>query len=49
MHHLIPLRTLVDEIKDLLITQDLHCCTDSKVFVDSHGALILAMTSQMTS
>ena len=42
MRDLIPLRTLVDEVKDLIGASMLPCRTYSKVFEDNHGAPILA-------
>ena len=48
MRDLIPLRTLVDEVKDLIGASTLPCRTYSKVFENNNGALILASTPQMT-
>ena len=42
MRDLIPLCTLVDEVKDLIGASTLPCRTYSKVFEDNNGALILA-------
>ena len=48
MHDLIPLRTLVDEIKELMNADVQPCQTFSKMFKDNNGALILAMMPRMT-
>ena len=48
MRDLISLRTLVDEVKDLIGASTLPCRMYSKVFEDNNGALILASTPQMT-
>ena len=48
MRDLIPLRTLVDKVKDLIGASTLPCRTYSKVFEDNNGALILASTPRMT-
>ena len=48
MRDLIPLRTLVDEVKDLIGASMLPCRTYSKVFEDNSGALILASMPRMT-
>ena len=48
MRDLIPLRTLVDEVQDLIGASTLPCRTYSKVFEDNNDALILASTPQMT-
>ena len=48
MQDLIPLRTLVDEVKGLIGASALPCRTYSKVFEDNNGALILASTPRMT-
>ena len=40
----IPLRALVDEVKELLATSSVPCWTYSKVFEDNNGALVLATT-----
>ena len=48
MRDLIPLRTLVDEVKDLIVASMLPCRTYSKVFEDNNGTLILASMPQMT-
>ena len=42
MRDMIPPRTLVDEVKDLIGASALPCRTYSKVFEDNNGALILA-------
>ena len=48
MQDLILLRTLVDEMKDLIGASMLPCRTYSKVFEDNNGALILASMPRMT-
>ena len=48
MRDLIPLRTLVDEVKDLIGASMLPCRMYSKVFEDNNGTLILASTPRMT-
>ena len=48
MRDLIPLRTLVDEVKDLIGASMLPCRTYSKIFEDNNGPLILASTPRMT-
>ena len=48
MRDLIPLRSLVDKVKDLIGASMLPCRTYSKVFEDKNGALILASTPRMT-
>ena len=48
MRDLIPLRTLVDKVKDLIGASTLPCRTYSKVFKDNNGTLILASTPRMT-
>ena len=48
MHDLIPLRRLVDEVKDSLSAKDIPCHNYSKVFEDNNGALILETMPQMT-
>ena len=44
MQDLIPLRTLVNEVKDLIGASTLPCRTYSKVFEDNNDTLILAST-----
>ena len=48
MQDLIPLRTLVDEVKTLIGASTLLCRMYSKVFEDNNGALILASMPRMT-
>ena len=45
MHDLIPLRTLVDEVKEFMNADILPCQTFSKVFEDHNGALVLVHDS----
>ena len=47
MHDLIPLRTLVDEVKKLMNADILPCQTFSKVFEDNNGALVLAANNAL--
>ena len=49
MQDLIPLRSLVDEVKDLIGDSMLLCRTYSKVFEDNNGTLILASTPRICS
>ena len=44
MHDMIPLQTLVNEVKTILGANALPCCVYSKVLGDNNGALILATT-----
>ena len=48
MRDLIPLQTLVDEVKDLIGASTLPCRMYSKVFEDNNGTLILASMPRMT-
>ena len=50
MRDLIPLWTLVDEIKEFVGGKELLCCMYSLVmiFEDNYGALILASSPRMT-
>ena len=48
VHDLIPLQTLVDEVKTVLGAGNLPCHAYWKVFEDNNGVLILATTPQMT-
>ena len=48
MHDLIPLWTLMDEVKELLGAKSLPSCTYSEIFQDNNGDLILVTSPQMT-
>ena len=48
MRDLIPLRILVDKVKDLIGASTLLCRMYSKVFEDNNGTLILASMPRMT-